>query len=182
MSESNAMDDKMTCAPKKVYPSHTPEARRAYRLANMEHYRARGLKFYYRNREKILAERAKEYAANPAPAKERANKWRKENPERHKKSHEEYRAIHAAKLAEKQLARYHDDIENHRAKNAARRKRDRAKIRADQRKNSAQITDRYVREQLGKYSPLHAWEFPQSLVDAKRAQILLKRTLKHKTK
>lgn len=67
-------------------------------------------------------------------------------------------------------------------KTAAYRVKNRDAAREYSREKSAQITDLYAREQLAKYSPISAKDFPQEIVDAKKIHLKLKRLLKQKTR
>ncbi len=136
--------------------------------------------WYWKNRDRIRAKQKASYAANPEPAKARANAWRKQNPDKHKKLHDEYRAIHRRELADKQAARYWGNREKHLADFAARRAKNRNKQRAFARMKSATVSDQSVREQLAKHSPLSMKDFPQELVEVKRLHILSKRLTKSK--
>lgn len=152
-------------------PNITPSRLKEYRAA-----------YYQRNREAIRARAAARYVDNPGPAKERAQKWLKDNPDRALKRKAAYREIHKQELNDKQMARYWANRAEHMRKNAERRVRNRQKNRAYARHKAAVVTEGYAREQLAKYSPIHAWEFPTELVAVKVASIKLKREIRNKSK
>jgi Recombination endonuclease VII len=71
-----------------------------------EFYRAAGMRDGHRNDCKVcnLAAKHDRHAANPEPARERAKRWARENPERYQRRMEEY--ARSGKKAEKDRASY----------------------------------------------------------------------------
>jgi len=119
------------------------------------------------------------YLKNKAKVAAQSAAWRKANPER-------------AKMNRRK--RYLADLERRRAKGreycaarrvsgqaASYRERTRLRQREWSRKRSAAIADDYAREQLSKYSPISARDWPQELVEVKKIQIQLKRLVRNKT-
>lgn len=88
-----------------------------------------------------------------------------------------YREANRENLAAQERARHHakkhdpEYVKN----NAERRSKNRVKMREWSVKRSFELDDGYVREMLSKYSTISAKDWPQELVDAKRAELALMR-------
>lgn len=140
--------------------------------------RATRMEFYYRNRDRILAERKATYPLRAEKARANAAAWLKANPERAKETARRYRESHREALNAAQLKRYHSDLEKHRAKNAVLRNQFRMNLRAMAAWNSKNLTDSYVRNQLSKYSEKSTREWTAEEVSAKRAKMIASRKAK----
>lgn len=164
------------------YPSWEREYRNWYRAGldkEMLHRRAR--ESYSRHRDAIKERQRKRYSEDVSfrdSAKRRALKYRTENSEHVKQVKAAYRERKREELAAKQLARYYANHAEQKRKNAERNKANREQNRAISRSRSASVTDGYAREQLSKYSPVSAWEWPQEIVTAKQTTLRIKRELK----
>lgn len=179
---------------KRKYPSRQPEYLRAYFRKWREKNRER-ITAYRKSRAKELAENRRErYAKDPAfRAKHKAkaqgyylkNKhrvkamvkaWQKAHPEKknaskRKRYAEAHGHFHAKAIQYSSKRRVSGKAQEYRERN-------REHARALARKHAREVTDRYAREQLSKYSPISMRDWPQELVEAKKAQIKLKRQIK----
>lgn len=137
--------------------------------------------WYQRNRDKICRERRARYAADEG-YREKCKKHSREFydcPERAARGRllraRDYQK-HAAKRRQRSIDYYYSNWEKSLLKNAERRKRNREYNRASARWHTLNLTDRYIREQLSKYSDISMWEWTPAQVDAKREKIIQSRT------
>lgn len=160
---------------KPVPYSWTPEGRKDYRVKNRDKILAYKRIRYEIEKPKINARNKAWYWANKERVRLRGIKYRKENADILKVKTAKYRESKRQELNTKQLARYYGNKDVHRIKQLEHRSKNRPIIRAKSRQRSLEITDGYAREMLSKYSPISAHEWPQELVDAKRAELLCMR-------
>lgn len=172
-----------------VKPKRTPEEIRAYQRA-----------YYRANREKLLAQAAERYKADPEARYAYHKKWKEEHKEQHNAVRKAYREANRERLNAQALAAAHRRFAENPEAERARRRATKAKIkakdpqtwnakqlkwnRASQMKMVAELTDGYVRQRLAREnddSPrkVSAKDIPQSLVEAKRLQLLILRSLKN---
>lgn len=161
------------------YPSWEPAYRRAWsRLYQAKHLAAikvRAAVYYLKNKAAIQVKARRYYLKTQAIAKLRNKRWREKNPARYEANKAAYRLKMRKSLNTKQLARYYANKEEHAKKHAAYRTKTREQHRRWSKSRSAQLTDSYVREMLSKYSTISANDWPQTLVDAKRAELMVGR-------
>lgn len=146
--------------------------RREYARRFPERVAAQKAASYRRNFPKIRERNKAKYRANPTPAKIRAKIWYNENKEMALARAAQYRDTHRRELAMKQIARYWASHDEHKRRHAIIRQKNRLKIRAGAAKESANLTDSYVRNQLSKYSEKSTHEWSQEEVEAKRAVMI----------
>lgn len=146
----------------KTIEAQAARARR-YREANLEKVRARNRKYYQENKEKILARQQNEhtkeynkkyYIEHSEKSKARAAAWRKENPE-------------AARAISKAWREAHPEQRKLSAREHARKQRD-------------NLSDSYIKtifnHSIG--GSIIVDEIPIALIEAKRLQLLIKRSIK----
>ena len=166
--------------PKAKYPSWEPDYVKAYLAKRMQdpcfaaRRRAAQAAYYRSNSDTIKAKSRAYYKRSRKRAIERAKKWRAEHHDyalalRRARYREAY-AHYIAKSREYARRR----IESGKAK--AYREKTRDIQRLASRERAASVTDGYAREILSKNSPISAKDWPQELVDAKKIQLLIKRT------
>ena len=115
--------------------------------------------WYAKNREHQIAKAAAWQQANPEKAAEKKRAWVERNPERRK----EQANRHAAK----------PEVRAKAASRPARKERQRARNARD----AAELKDGFVRRVMAQHTTMKGSEIPQSLVDAYRELMKLKRLL-----
>lgn len=131
---------------------------------------------YLKHREKIRARSKTYYLRTKSKVIARAKAWREKNHEHAKAlKRERYAKAHEHYIAK---SRAYSRVRTATGKAQAYRQKMKERHRAWSRARSANAGDDYAREQLSKYSPCSAREWPQELVEAKKIQIQLKRLLK----
>lgn len=159
-------------------PSHQPDYVRAYRAANRERINAAKRAWYRteKGRAKHKAYARATYQRNKDKIKARVRAWQQANPERKNASkRKRYHENHAHNQAK---ALQYAKTRKLTGKQAAYREKIREKQRAWARQRAAEASDAYAREQLAKYSPISAKDFPQALVEVKKLEIKLKRQIR----
>lgn len=136
---------------------------REWRKRNPEKQRAIARRSYQSNRSKVIEYQSQYRAKNRDAIATRMAIYRRQNREA---------------LAAAQLARYYKNRTEHLKKQAEYRNRVRPETRMKVRQRIESITDGYVREQLSKYSTLSTHEWPQSIVDAKKTQLMVGRQVR----
>jgi len=174
--------------PKEPKPKRTIEEAREYQrkyyAAHKEYYKEYGKRYYQEHKEKMNAY---------------VKKWQEENKERYMEVREAHRNANREKISAQQRANRHklfaedpDKIRaQRRAKKARAKDRDPAAWNAKMAKYNAptykkmvaELRDSYVRQRLCREEDgprkLSAKDIPQSLVEAKRLQLMILRSLKN---
>lgn len=175
--------------PKEPKPTRTLEEAREYQrryyLENREKYKAYAKQYYQDNKEKMNA-----YVKH----------WLQENKERHAAARKEYEAANREKLNAQQKERtrkaFAEEPEKVREQRRAKKVRLKAKdpqawnekarkINAPyQKKMVSELSDAYVRQRLARENDdgprkISATDIPQGLVEAKRLQLMIIRSLRN---
>lgn len=187
--ERNREKWRLNNPPKEPKPKKTAEEIRArqkmYFLANREKYREYAKQYYQDNKEKLNA-----YVKT----------WQQENKERHTAVRKEYEAANREKINAQQKARtrkaFAEDPEKVREQRRAKKVRLKAKDpqawnekmtkynHASQKRMVVELSDAYVRQRLARESDdgprkISAKDIPQGLVEAKRLQLMIVRSLRN---
>jgi hypothetical protein len=175
--------------PKAKEPKRTPEEtleyQRRYYQENKEKYKAYAKQYYQDNKEKLNAY---------------VKKWQEENKERYVVMRKAYEAANREKLNAQQKERARKEFAEDPDKVRALRRAKKARLKAKdpqawneqarkinaphQKKMVAELTDAYVRQRLARQnddSPrqISAKDIPQGLVEAKRLQLMILRSLRN---
>lgn len=175
--------------PKEAKPKRTKEEMREYQkkyyAENKEYYKEYAKAYYIENKDKMTSQVRKWIDENKERHNETRLKWREQNRERicaqQKASHlklflENPEKVRHARNEKKKRLRAKDP----QAWNEKMRKYN----LPSQRKMVEQLTDAYVRQRITRQNDggpikISAKDVPQSLVEAKRLQLLIKRSLKN---
>ena len=171
--------------PKEPKPKRTLEEARAYQKRYYQENKARAKKYYQDNKEKLNAY---------------VKKWQEENKERFMAKKKEYAAAHREKISAQQKERvrkaFAEDPEKVREQRRAKKARLKAKDpqawnekmtkynHASQKRMVVELSDAYVRQRLARENDdgprkISAKDIPQGLVEAKRLQLMIVRSLKN---
>lgn len=138
----------------------------------------RASEYYWNNRAKISANRRRKYYANRSKVIERNRKYAAKNSDKLKSARKIWVNKNQSHLRDYLSNRYRDNRDKNLVAMAEYRTKNRLNLRATARAHSLLLTDRYIREQLSKYSDKSMWEWTRSEVDAKRGQITISRDRK----
>ena len=194
---------------RKLRIASDPEYAEKLRARGRNNYCSEKAKAYYEaNKEKLRAQVDAWHAKNPEYAKEyyKQNKerlnqiakdWIKANPERHKANRKEYESKNREKLNKQALAalkrRYEQDPDKVRAQRKANKQRQMEKdpasyvakrnevLRRCSKRMVDEARDNYIAHLLGKSTgvKLKADQIPKELIEAKRLQIQITRSIKN---
>lgn len=153
------------CDSKKATDLIQPQKKKAYNIAYASRRRAH-LKWRYRN-DPEYRERQKNYSRNFYKHPDRVSRGK----QLRKKAYQKNPELHRRKSKEWIIRNY----EKWKQRNAERRAKNREKARAECRWNAINLSDRYVREQLSKYTQVSAWEWTPEQVESKRQKIIASR-------
>jgi hypothetical protein len=175
--------------PKEPKPKRTLEEVREYQR-----------RYYWENKEKYKAYAKQYYQDNKEEINAYVKKWIEENKERHTAVRKAYEAANREKLNAQQKARAAKWFAENPDKVRAQRRAKKARLKAKDpqawnekarkinapyhRKMVDELTDAYVRQRLARSnddSPrkISAKDIPQGLVEAKRLQLMIVRSLKN---
>lgn len=171
--------------PKEPKPKRTLEEARAYQRRYYQENKERAKQYYQDNKEKLNAY---------------VKKWQEENKERFVATRKAYEAANREKINAQQLERARKEFAEDPDKVRAQRRAKKARLKAKDpqawnekarkinapyhRKMVDELTDAYVRQRLARSnddSPrkISAKDIPQGLVEAKRLQLMIVRSLKN---
>ena len=162
------------------YPSWESEYRRdyaaKYRAANSAKLKELHAEWYQKNRAKIRSKGRAYYLANRERIKAAVKAYQQAHPEaKNASKRKRYAEAHHHFIAK---GRKYCATRRITGKAAAYREATRERQRAWAKARAAEAGDAYAREQLSKYSPISAPDWPQSLVEAKKLTIQLKRQIR----
>ena len=136
---------------------------RVWRAANTTHLKASKVSWLERHPGWSKDYEAQRYAANPEKHRERAAKWREANPQKYREQLKNW-----AECGRLWALKHPDQVE------IVRKKAKRKQIQS--------LTDSYIADKLSRDSPLKPTDIPQSLIELKRAQLLIARELRKRKK
>jgi hypothetical protein len=170
---------------KEPKPKRTPEEARAYQRQYYQENKERAKQYYQDNKEKLNAY---------------VKKWQEENKERFVATRKAYEAVNREKINAQQKERVRKEFAEDPDKVRAQRRAKKARLKAKDpqawnekarkinapyhKKMVVELTDAYVRQRLVRQnddSPrrISAKDIPQGLVEAKRLQMMIVRSLKN---
>jgi hypothetical protein len=182
--------------PKETKPKRTPEEDEEYQKKSKE----RKKKYYVENKEKYKEYRKQYYQNNKEKMKALTKKWMAENKERHYATHKAYRDANREKINAQQKAKTEQLFAENPEKIRQARRATKARMKAQdprawndkmkkynypaQRRMVEELKDAYVRQRLTRANDdgprtISAKDIPQSLVEAKRLQLMILRSLRN---